>query len=106
MELAAIYITCADIDEARRLGEALVAERLAACTNALAGMTSCYRWQGEIHHDQECVLIAKTRRSLVDEVGRRVRQLHSYETPCVVALPIIGGDADFLSWIVESTKDI
>ncbi len=99
-----LYMTAADADEARRIGDALVAERLAACVNIIPGMTSVYRWQGGIRHDAEIVMIAKTRAELVERATARVRELHSYDCPCVVALPVVGGNPDFLSWIVEETN--
>lgn len=100
-----IYMTAADADEARRIGDALVAERLAACVNILPGTTSIYRWEGEIRHEAECVLIAKTRAELVERLTTRVRALHSYDCPCVVALPVAGGNPDFLSWIADETTE-
>ena len=103
-ETCLLYMTAADADEARRIGDALVAERLAACVNIIPGMISIYRWEGEIRHDAECVLIAKTRAELVERVSARVRELHSYECACVVALPVAGGNPDFLSWIVDETS--
>jgi len=98
-----LYMTAADADEARRIGDALVAERLAACVNIIPGMTSVYRWEGRIQHDSETVMIAKTRAELVERVTARVRALHSYDCPCVVALPVAGGNPAFLSWISEET---
>jgi len=98
-----LYMTAPDADEARRIGDALVAERLAACVNLIPGMVSVYRWQGEVRHDSEIVLIAKTRAELVERASARVRELHSYDCPCVVALPAAGGNPDFLNWIVQET---
>ena len=104
MELRLLYITAATLDEARRIGEALVTERLAACTNILPGAHSIYRWQGEIVRDGEVVIVAKTRAALVDAVIARVKALHSYQVPCVVALPILAGNAAYLEWLVEQTQ--
>ena len=104
MELRLLYITAATLDEARRIGEALVAERLAACANILSGAHSIYRWQGEIVRDSEVVIVAKTRAALVDAAIARVKALHSYQVPCVVALPILAGNADYLRWLEEETK--
>jgi periplasmic divalent cation tolerance protein len=96
-----VYMTASSPEEARRIGRALVEERLAACANILPGMTSFYRWQGMVDEGQETVLIAKTRMELVDSLTARVKTLHSYSVPCVVALPIVGGNPDFLQWIAE-----
>lgn len=98
-----LYMTASSTDEAHRIGESLVGERLAACVNMIAGITSIYRWQDEVHRDSEVVLIAKTRADLVQAVTERVKELHSYDCPCVVALPLAGGNAAFLDWIGEQT---
>lgn len=103
--LCLLYMTAPDAGEARRIGDVLVAERLAACVNIIPGMTSIYRWRGEVRHGAECVLIAKTRAELVERATARVRALHSDDCPCVVALPVTGGNPDFLSWIIEETTE-
>ena len=98
-----LYVTAADEAEARRLGRLLVEERLCACANVLGGMTPIFRWQGEIREDSEAVLIAKTRAALVEKATARLREAHSYDCPCVVALPIAGGNPEFLGWIAAET---
>ena len=99
-----VYMTAGSGDEARRIGEALVEERLAACVNVIEGMSSIYRWQGRIQRDSEAVLIAKTGKSRLAALTERVRALHSYDCPCVVALPLVGGNDAFLAWIGEQIK--
>ena len=86
------------------IGEVLVAERLAACVNVIGGMTSIYRWQGEIQRGDEVVMIAKTRRDRVEALTDRVTRLHSYDCPCIVVLPVEGGSSAFLSWIGEQVS--
>jgi periplasmic divalent cation tolerance protein len=103
MEFCFCYVTAGSRDEALAIGRALVEERLAACANVIEGMTSVYRWRDTIQEDREVVLIAKTRRELVDRLTARVRELHGYETPCVVALPLQGGNPAFLDWIAAET---
>jgi periplasmic divalent cation tolerance protein len=103
METRLVYITTSNADEARRIGRELVAERLAACVNILDGMTSMYWWEGEVQDDQECVLLAKTRADLADDLVERVKKIHSYDVPCVVCLPIREGNPDFLAWIGAET---
>lgn len=105
MDARLIYMTAGSLEEAKTLGRTLVEERLAACVNVLPGMTSIYWWQGEAQHDQEVVVIAKTRADLVDALTERVLAVHSYSCPCVVALPIDGGNPAFLQWIMEETAD-
>lgn len=104
-EAVFVYITHDDVTKARSLGRGLVEERLAACANLIESMTPIYRWDGEIREGEEVVLIAKTRATLVDELTAYVRARHDYDCPCVVALPIDGGNPDFLRWIEEETRE-
>lgn len=99
-----IYITTPSEEEAHRIAQALVSERLAACANIMTGMTSIYQWQGQMEQGQECVVIAKTREDLFAAVETRVCELHSYETPCIVSLPVTAGHAPFLNWITAETR--
>lgn len=94
-----VYITAANEEEAARIGRALVGEGLCACANVLGSVRSFYRWKGEVQDDREVALVAKTLAGRLDEVTARVRALHSYEIPCVVALPITGGNPEFLGWL-------
>ena len=99
-----VYMTVGSVDEARVIADALVADRLAACVNMIEGMISVYRWQGAVQRDTETVLIAKTKRERVEALIERVKALHSYDCPCIVALPIESGSSDFLTWIKEQVK--
>lgn len=98
-----LYITAGSRDEAKKIGRALVEARLAACANVIDGMESVYWWQGKLTEDREAVLIVKTRADLVAAVTARVKALHSYTVPCVVALPILDGNPDYLDWIGQET---
>ena len=102
-DLRLVYITAGSAEEAATIGRALVEEKLAACVNILPGMRSIYRWQGAIETADEVVLIAKTRAPLVTVLVARVRQLHSYDVPCAVSLPILDGNPDYLQWLAEET---
>jgi periplasmic divalent cation tolerance protein len=99
-----VYVTAGDREAALELGRALVEERLAACANVIERMESVYWWQGELEQSREAVLILKSRANLVEALTERVRALHDYDCPCVVALPILGGNPDYLSWIAAETK--
>lgn len=103
MEFRFVYMTASSRDEAKRIGRALVEERLAACANVIDGMDSVYWWQGKLTEDREAVLIAKTRADLVPALSARVRALHSYTVPCVVALPILDGNPAYLAWLKDET---
>jgi periplasmic divalent cation tolerance protein len=104
MELRLVYMTTRDREEARRIGRALVESRLAACVNILDPMNSFYWWNNQIQDDQETVLLAKTRADLVEALIAKFKSLHSYEVPCVVTLPILEGNPDFLAWVERETK--
>lgn len=103
-QVCLVYITAADGAEASRLARALVEERLAACANVLPGHRAFYWWQGKLEEGEEGALIVKTRRALLDALTARVKALHSYSVPCVVALPIQGGNPDYLRWLAEETR--
>ena len=99
-----VYVTTASPEEAEKIGRAAVGERLAACANILPGMQSIYRWQGVIESASETVLILKTQRTRLNELTRFIRERHSYDCPCVVALPIEGGNPAYLDWLAEQTQ--
>ncbi len=101
-----VYITAADEDEAHRIGRALVELRLAACANIIGGVNSIYWWEGEIHQDSEAILIAKTRESAVPTLVEKVRSMHSYDCPCIISLPILEGNPDYLKWIESETRAV
>jgi periplasmic divalent cation tolerance protein len=92
-------ITAWSDDEANKIAEALVKQRKAACVNILPGVRSVFWWQGSIDSEQELLLIAKTKKSKVEQIVSLVKKLHSYDTPEIIALPITGGSLDYLDWI-------
>ena len=94
-----VLVTVPEGEVAARLGRALVEERLAACVNIVPGLRSIYRWEGEIQDDAEVLLMVKTRADRLDSLARRVQELHPYDLPCVLALPVEGGSAAYLSWV-------
>ena len=94
-----VYMTAGNLDEARQIGEHLVADRLAACVNIIEGMHSIYRWEGEIQRDREVVMIAKTTRDRLPALVEAVKRFHSYDCPCIVSFAIDGGNPAFLEWI-------
>ena len=98
-----VYMTAGDEDEARKIGRALIEARLAAGVNIIPGVRSLYRWRGEVLDEREVVVIAKTREPLVEALVAKVKELHSYECPCVIALPIRAGNPDYLDWIETET---
>ena len=103
MNACSVYMTVGSVDEARAIAADLVDRRLAACVNLVPGIRSIYRWQGEVADDAEVAMFAKTRADLVEALIARVKALHSYDCPCIVALPIAAGNPDFLDWIAAET---
>jgi periplasmic divalent cation tolerance protein len=98
-----VFITAASGEEATRLADMLVGAHLAACVQILPEMESVYRWQGKIERQSEILLIAKTIRAKFSDLEREVRALHSYDTPEIVAVPIVMGSDPYLHWLVEAT---
>ncbi|HXE72909.1 MAG TPA: divalent-cation tolerance protein CutA [Candidatus Nitrosotenuis sp.] len=98
-EFSICYITCPDMEEARSLGRTLVEERLAACVNLVPGVTSFYWWEGRVQEDSEVLLRVKTRSPVLPRLMARVRELHSYSVPMVVATPIHQGNSEYLEWL-------
>ena len=98
-ERLVVLITAGSQEEADRIAQALVGEMLAACVNIVPGVTSVYRWEGEVQRDQEWLLVVKSRREALDDLVQRVQALHSYDVPEVIAWPLSGGSEDYLQWI-------
>jgi periplasmic divalent cation tolerance protein len=96
-----VYVTARERVQAEQIGLAAVRERLAACANVLDNMRSFYWWRGEIQHDVEAVLILKTTAARLDALMALVKRLHSYEMPCIEALPVEAGYAPYLDWVRE-----
>ena len=103
-KLCWVYMTADSIDEAKNIGRELIKQNLAACVNLLENMTSIYKWEDKLEEGQEVVLIAKTRKVLMPKLIGTVNSLHSYDCPCILELPIQGGNSEFLSWIETETE--
>jgi periplasmic divalent cation tolerance protein len=98
-----VYTTFASLDDAKRVGDALVAARLAACVNIFPGMISIYEWKGTRELADEIAMIIKTRASLVDAVLAETKRLHPYELPALLVLPTEGGSEEYCGWILSQT---
>jgi periplasmic divalent cation tolerance protein len=97
-----VLVTVPDMRTALALARDLVRSRLAACVNLSAGLVSIYRWKGKVERAGEILLIAKTRKSRVAALARRVQEMHPYETPEILALPVESGSRSYLRWLRES----
>lgn len=98
-----IYSTFPSAEAAELIGRLLIEQRLAACVNVIAGMTSIYRWEGRIARDSEAVMIIKTRKGAADAVIAAVKERHSYTNPALLVIPVEAGSADYIAWLLNET---
>ena len=105
MNVLFVYVTVADDAEAERISQAVVEERLAACANLLGDIRSVYWWDEKVCNGKEVAMILKTTEERKSELVERIKQLHSYDCPCITCFPITFGNSDFLGWIKQETKN-
>lgn len=98
-QVCVVLIMAPDGDTAAGIGRTLVEERLAACVNVVPGVRSLYRWKGSVRDDAEILLLVKTRSDRMTALAARVRELHPYDLPEVLALPAVGGSEEYLEWV-------
>jgi periplasmic divalent cation tolerance protein len=104
-ECCEVVVTAADADWLAGFTRNLVEERLAACGHVIPAIRSVYRWEGSVHDEGEARVALHTRRALVDAIVVRAGQLHPYDVPCVIALPLVGGNPPYLRWIAAETRE-
>ena len=97
-----ILITAKDKKEAQKIVRGLLEAKLIACANIIEGVQSLFWWQGKIDSSNEALLILKTKKTLFKQVSSKVKYLHSYQTPEIIALPLVAGSKDYLDWITSS----
>jgi len=102
-DFVVVLVTAADEAEAARIGRTLVEERLVACANVIGPIRSIYRWQGAVEDGREHLLLLKGRAADVAGIETRVRALHGYDVPEVLALPVRAGSAAYLAWLADAT---
>jgi periplasmic divalent cation tolerance protein len=98
-----VHVTVPDRERAESIARALVGERLAACVNILPGIRSIYRWQGEVHADDEVLCLIKTEAERFAALAERVKALHPYDVPEIIAVEIAAGSAEYLAWVSAET---
>jgi len=103
-ETVVILVTCGSEEEAVKISNGLVEERLAACVNLISPIRSIYRWEEKIWDEKEWLLIIKTQRKRFQEIETRVKSLHSYSVPEIISLPIVEGSSPYLNWLIEMTE--
>ena len=99
---AVLFSTAGNLDEATRIAEHLVERRLVACVNLIPMVHSIYWWDNKVNRDQEVLLILKTEKRKIGEIEKTVRSLHSYQTPELIALPLVSGLQEYLKWMEDS----
>lgn len=99
-----LFITTADAEEAQRIADVLVKEKKAACVNIVPKVSSLFWWQGKVEKAEENLLIVKSQAPLLNQIVKLVKRHHRYEVPEIIALPIIGGNPDYLEWIDKEVK--
>jgi periplasmic divalent cation tolerance protein len=106
-QLVLVLVTAPDLDLGERIANSLLDRNLAACVNILPDLISLYRWEGEVQRDPEVLLLIKTRLGLLrDQLIPAVQELHPYQLPEIIALPIIGGERNYLDWIIQETPEM
>ena len=103
MDNLIVFITASNDDEAVKIARALVEARLAGCVNIIKDIRSIYRWEGKIEDDAEVLMIAKTQKHLFDSLMQKVKEIHSYTVPEIIAMPIVEGSEDYVKWLKEVT---
>ena len=104
-DISLVLVTTGSEEEAAKIGRTLVEEKLAACANIVPHIRSIYRWKGKIHDEQEALILIKTRTSLFSALRNRIRELHGYEVPEIIASPISQGLQEYLDWVVTETEE-
>ena len=103
-EAIVVLVTCGSEEEATKIANSLVEESVAACVNIISPVRSIYRWGEKVWDEREWVLVIKTHKKRFDELEKKVKSLHSYSVPEVIALPIVEGSGSYLKWLVEMTE--
>lgn len=104
MEALVVYITAPNEEEAAKIAKILVEERLAGCVNIIKDIRSIYSWQGKLEDEKEVLMIVKTRLKLFSALTSKVKELHSYTVPEVIAMPIVDGSEEYIKWLKEATS--
>lgn len=104
MEFIVILITAGSVEEGEKIANSLVEHHLAACANIVPAVKSIFFWEGKTCQGQEVLLVVKSRRQLLEKIIDRVKEIHSYKVPEIIALPVIDGSREYLKWVEEITS--
>ncbi|NPA52983.1 MAG: divalent-cation tolerance protein CutA [Aquificae bacterium] len=105
MEYIVVYVTTPNYDTAKNIAESLINSKLAACVNIVESIFSVYFWQGNIERDNESLMIIKTKANLFEKLEEKVKSLHPYSVPEIIAMPIVKGSTDYLKWIDDTVNE-
>ena len=103
-EFIVILITASSAEEGEKIASSLVEDHMVACINIVPSVKSLFFWEGKTAQESEVLLIAKSRRPLLDKIVEQVKKIHSYKVPEIIALPVIGGSEEYLKWVEASTS--
>ena len=104
-DILIVFITVPSQEEGERIGANLVESRLAACVNVIPQVSSIFRWQGKIEKENELLLVIKTTRDRMDELTSKIKELHSYDVPEILAVPVFAGSKDYIDWVQQETRN-
>ena len=104
MDVIVVLITAGSIEEGERIAGSLIDSHLVACVNIVPSVKSIFIWEGKTDQQTEVLLIAKSRKALLNQIIEHVKKIHSYSVPEVIAIPVIGGSEDYLTWVEETTS--
>ena len=104
MDFIVVLITAGSIEEGERIAGSLIDSHLVACVNVVPSVKSIFFWEGKTDQQSEVLLIAKSRKALLNQIIEHVKKIHSYSVPEVIAIPVIGGSEDYLTWVEETTS--
>ena len=104
MDYIVVFITTSSLEEAKKIANFIVESKIAACVNIIEKVDSIFSWKGNIENYRESLLIIKTKRNLFNKLKEEVKKLHSYTVPEIIAIPIVDGSEDYLTWIDETVK--
>jgi periplasmic divalent cation tolerance protein len=104
MEYIVVYVTAKDRAQGRKIARHLLTKKLVACVNIVNGIESHYRWEGKLEQSKEVLLVIKTSKVLFSKVAQAVKEVHSYQVPEIIALPLVAGEENYLSWLAGETR--
>ena len=104
-QILMVFVTVSTEEEGKKIGNILVENRLAACVNLVPQIHSIFRWKGNIENENEVLLLIKSTRERIDELVAKIKEIHSYDVPEILAIPVFAGNRDYIDWVLEETTN-